>query len=102
MKLIVHAKNYLLLIALVTLLMSCKSNRFFKKNDSLHGIVQLDENQNINQSVDLLLYYPDDIVSNISWQQLSGESISLLANTSKVVSFTPTQAGEYNFSVSFS
>ena len=101
MKLIVHAKNYLLLIALVTLLMSCKSNLLFKKNDSLHGIVQLDENQNINQSVDLLLYYPDDIVSNISWQQLSGESISLLANTSKVVSFTPTQAGEYNFSVSF-
>ncbi|TYK66169.1 hypothetical protein [Colwellia echini] len=85
------------------LLFACDSNRFID-NDNLTqaSIIQLDDTQNINQSVDLLLYYPDDTVSNITWQQTSGEPVAILTNTSKVISFTPSQAGEYNFSVTFS
>lgn len=65
------------------------------------SIVQLDEVQNINQSVDLLLHFPSDSVSQINWEQTSGEPVLLLAKSSKVVSFTPTQAGNYSFTVSF-
>ncbi|KGJ86703.1 hypothetical protein [Colwellia psychrerythraea] len=65
------------------------------------SIVQLDEVQNINQSVDLLLHFPSDSVSQINWEQTSGEPVLLLAKSSKVVSFTPTQAGHYGFTVSF-
>ncbi len=65
------------------------------------SIVQLDEVQNINQSVDLLLHFPFDSVSQINWEQTAGEPVLLLAKNSKVISFTPTLAGDYTFSVSF-
>ena len=65
------------------------------------SIIQLDEVQNVNQSVDLLLHFPFDSVSQINWEQTAGEPILLFAKSSKVVSFTPTLAGDYTFSVSF-
>ncbi|ALO34452.1 hypothetical protein CMT41_06770 [Colwellia sp. MT41] len=94
--------NLLLSMSLVTLLTACDSNSNRIQTDySLNSIVQLDERQNINQSIDLLLHFPYDTVSNIRWQQLTGEPVTLLAKTSKVISFTPTSAGSYSFSVSF-
>ncbi|MEI6895298.1 MAG: hypothetical protein V5789_11900 [Colwellia sp.] len=66
-----------------------------------NSIVQLDDEQHINQSVDLILYYPNDSLSNIRWQQTAGEPVTILAKSSKVIAFTPTQAGEYSFSASF-
>lgn len=94
------------MFSLLTLVVSCKSNQLFEAKDDnnvtdVDGIVQLDESQNINQSVDLFLLLPNDDISDISWQQTSGNSVNLLASTSKAISFTPTQAGEYSFSVTF-
>ncbi|MGL1957437.1 MAG: hypothetical protein OCD00_09005 [Colwellia sp.] len=54
------------------------------------------------QSSDLILYFPDEKITNITWSQTSGKSVTLLAKTSKVVSFTPSESGSYSFSVSFS
>jgi hypothetical protein len=86
---------------LVILLTACNGNSFNNTDYPTDGIVQLDKTQNINQGIDLLLHYPDDNVSNISWQQTAGEAVTILAKTSKVVSFTPTLAGDYSFSVTF-
>ena len=108
--------NLVLPLALATLITACGSDSTSNSTDagtgngtsppqadySLNSIVQLDETQNINQSIDLLLYYPNDIVSNIRWQQTAGNPLTVLAKTSKVISFTPTTAGNYSFSVSFS
>jgi hypothetical protein len=66
------------------------------------NIIQLDSVQNINQSVDLALFFPSENISNIDWQQTDGAEVSLLSQTSKVVSFTPTEPGEYSFAVNFS
>ncbi len=70
-------------------------------NPSLADIIQLDPQQNINQSVDLALYIPSENISNIIWQQTSGVNVPLLSSTSKVISFTPKEAGDYSFNVSF-
>jgi hypothetical protein len=91
----------ILSLSLIALLAACNGN---SSNGSIYpegGIIQLDDTQNINQGVDLLLHFPKDSVSNISWLQTAGEPITFLAKTSKVISFTPTSAGDYSFSVSF-
>lgn len=88
-------------LSLITLLTACNGN---SSNGSIYpegGIIQLDETQNINQGVDLLLHFPKDNISNISWLQTAGEPVVFLAKTSKVISFTPTSAGDYSFSVNF-
>jgi len=94
--------NLLLSLSLATLLTACDSNSKHETDFTLDSIVQLDETQNINQSIDLLLHYPYDTVTNIRWQQTAGEPVTVLAKTSKVISFTPAIAGDYSFSVSFS
>ncbi|HCM48694.1 MAG TPA: hypothetical protein DIS98_14740 [Colwellia sp.] len=86
---------------LVTLLTACNGNSFNDTDYPTDGIVQLDKTQNINQGIDLLLHYPNDNVSNISWQQTAGEPVTILTKASKVISFTPTLAGDYNFRVTF-
>lgn len=102
MRLINSVNIYLLLsLSLVSLLTACDSNSNNETNYPVDDIVQLDETQNINQGVDLLLHFPYDTVSNISWQQTLGEPVTILAKTSKVISFTPTISGNYSFSVTF-
>lgn len=64
-------------------------------------ILQLEESSLINQGVDLILFYPDDVLTNIKWQQTSGAIVDLLAPSSKAVGFTPTSSGDYSFEVSF-
>lgn len=54
------------------------------------------------QSVELLLHLPSENITNIAWQQTSGENVELYAKNSKVVAFTPKNAGDYNFQVTFS
>ncbi len=93
--------NLLLSLLLITLLTACDSNSKHETNYALDTIIQLDEVQNINQGIDLLLHFPYDNVSDIHWQQTSGEPVTILAKTSKIISFTPTVAGEYSFSVTF-
>lgn len=93
--------NLLLPLSIAILLSACDSSSHHDTNYPLDSIVQLDEKQNINQSIDLLLHFPYDTVSNIRWQQTAGIPVTLLTDKSKVISFTPAQAGEYSFSVSF-
>ncbi|QBG34810.1 hypothetical protein [Litorilituus sediminis] len=66
------------------------------------SIVQVEDTLNINQGVELALYYPNDTLSNIHWQQTAGQPINLVAQNTKVLAFTPETAGDYSFSVSFS
>ncbi|KGJ87380.1 hypothetical protein [Colwellia psychrerythraea] len=96
------SKNLLVVTALITLLSACDNNsNHHETNYPIDSIVQLDKTQNINQSIDLLLHYPFDTVTDINWRQSAGEPVTILAKTSKVISFTPTLAGEYAFTVSF-
>ena len=67
-----------------------------------NSIVDIDRAYKINQSIELILYYPNDELSQIKWQQTSGSAVIFLAENSKVISFTPTQAGDYAFEVTFS
>lgn len=95
-------KITLLPILFTLVLTACdSSNNEPVTNYPTASIVQLDEVQNVNQSVDLLLHFPFDSVSQINWEQTAGEPVLLLAKNSKVVSFTPTLAGDYTFSVNF-
>jgi hypothetical protein len=66
------------------------------------GIIAFDDAAKTSQAVDLFLYYPDDILSNINWQQTAGASVPFHASNSKGIAFTPTIAGEYSFQVNFS
>ncbi|PKI18037.1 hypothetical protein [Colwellia sp. 12G3] len=101
MRLIIVNIYLLSSLLLVTLLTACNGNSFNETDYPVNSIVQLDDTQNINQGIDLLLHYPTDSVSNISWQQTAGEPVTILAKTSKVISFTPTVAGDYSFTVRF-
>jgi len=65
-------------------------------------IVQVDVTAFTGQSAELALFYPDEQLSNIQWQQTSGATITLLTKNSKVIAFTPQTAGNYSFDVSFS
>lgn len=65
-------------------------------------IIVIDTDLLTNQSVELVLFYPNDQLSNISWQQTAGENITLLAKNTKVIAFTPSSPGDYSFTVNFS
>jgi len=62
--------------------------------------IPLKNKTKVNQSSDLFLYYPNNKITDINWSQVSGPVITYLADTSKVIAFTPTVAGEYQFEVS--
>ncbi len=64
-------------------------------------ILQLEDTLLTNQGVDLILYLPEDDLTNIKWQQISGKAVDILASHSKVIGFTPTSSGDYSFKVSF-
>lgn len=80
---------------------STVTTHLVSRNFTDNTLIQLDNTQHINQSVELMLYYPNEEISNILWQQTSGEPVNILSNKSKVIAFTPSQAGEYSFNVSF-
>jgi len=73
-------------------------NRTFDANK----IVVIDTDLSTKQSVELILFYPDDKLSNIQWLQTAGENITLLTDNTKVIAFTPETPGEYSFTVDFS
>lgn len=68
----------------------------------INKIVIVDTDLLANQNIELILFYPNDKLSNIHWQQTAGENITLLTTNNKVISFTPRSTGEYQFTVSFS
>lgn len=65
------------------------------------GLIAFDNASKMNQAVELFLYYPDDTLSNISWQQSTGSELVFHAANSKVIAFTPATAGQYSFQVDF-
>ncbi|MEW6989901.1 hypothetical protein AADZ91_04340 [Colwelliaceae bacterium 6441] len=65
------------------------------------SITQVDETISVGQSTELLLVAPDDDISNVLWTQIAGESVEFYAKNSKVIGFTPLQAGEYSFQVAY-
>ena len=67
-----------------------------------NSIIVIDTDLLTNQSVELILFYPDDQLSNISWKQTAGENITLLTKNTKVITFTPSIPGDYSFTVNFS
>ena len=94
--------NLGLSLAVMATLSACDSNSFNNEpNQNETGIVLLDEVPTINQGVDLLLLATNQPISNILWQQTSGQAVTVLAASSKVISFTPAVDGEYSFTVSF-
>lgn len=89
-----------LMLPLTLFLMSC-DGKPRPIQPSTTDIIQLDSTQNINQSVDLAFYLPSESITNIEWQQTSGAQVSLLSPTSKVISFTPSEPGDYSFNINF-
>lgn len=71
-------------------------------NIDTNTIIVIETDLLTNQSVELVLFYPNDQLSNITWQQTAGENITLVAKKSKVIAFTPSIAGDYSFTVNFS
>ena len=65
------------------------------------GIIAFNENSKTGQPVELFLYYPDDSLNKISWQQTAGNTVVFLAGNSKGIAFTPSFAGDYSFQVNF-
>ena len=91
-------------LILIISLIGCGGSSTSENNTSpivQTSIIALDTDLQINQAVELVLYAPDENISDITWQQTSGESVNFLTPHSKVIAFTPTSAGNYSFSVSF-
>ncbi|WNC70720.1 hypothetical protein RGQ13_11320 [Thalassotalea psychrophila] len=53
------------------------------------------------KNADLILLKPKQSISEINWQQTSGETVEFLSEQSKVISFTIPSAGDYSFEVSY-
>ena len=73
-----------------------------KPQQDTNTIIVIDTDLLTNQSIELILYFPNERLSNISWQQTAGENTTLLTRNTKILTFTPDIAGDYSFSVNFS
>lgn len=65
-------------------------------------IVVADSYLGVEQPTELALFYPNDEITNITWQQTSGPEASLQSVRSKVLTFVPSELGSYDFQVNFS
>lgn len=65
------------------------------------GIIASDESSKTAQPVELFLYFPNDSISNINWQQTAGNHVVFHAGNSKGIAITPSSAGDYSFQVNF-
>ncbi len=63
-------------------------------------IIQLESSLAVGQSTELILF-SDKNLSGIQWQQTSGPDVTFYAPDSKVIGFSPSQAGNYSFAVEF-
>ena len=64
-------------------------------------IVQLESSLEIGQSTELVLHAPGENVTNITWRQTAGSDLEFYAADSKVIGFTPTEAGSYTIDVDY-
>ena len=64
-------------------------------------VVQLEGSLEIGQSTELILHAPGDNLTNITWRQTAGSYLEFYAKDSKVIGFTPTEAGSYTIDVDY-
>ena len=64
-------------------------------------IVQLESSLEIGQSTELILHAPGDNLTNITWRQTGGSGLEFYAKDSKVIGFTPAEAGSYTIDVDY-
>jgi len=69
--------------------------------DPIGEILQVEATVNRGQSTELVLYAPGFAITSIQWQQTAGADVEFYANDSKVIGFTPSEAGSYSFDVIF-
>ena len=65
------------------------------------GIIAFEQASKVAQPIELFIYYPNDTLSMINWQQTAGSDVIFHAGSSKGIAFTPPESGEYSFQVSF-
>ena len=64
-------------------------------------IVQLEGSLEIGQSTELILYASGNNLTNITWRQTAGSDLEFYAKNSKVIGFTPAEAGSYTIDVDY-
>jgi len=92
-----------IIYVLVFILAACNNNSDSTKVVTAGNNIATTVNDNAkkDQAIELLLLTPNKNITDILWTQTSGEPVNFLAHTSKVIAFTPSTAGSYSFSVSF-
>jgi len=65
------------------------------------SIISIDSDPASQQAVELVLFDPNETLSDINWQQTSGTTVNFLAKHSKVIAFTAPDAGDYSFTATF-
>ncbi len=65
-------------------------------------IVQLESSLKVGQSTELILHAPGDNLTKITWRQTAGSDLEFYAKDSKVIGFTPIEAGSYTIDVDYS
>jgi len=92
-------------ITLITFIQACgggtSKNVDNQEENTPFKVLIIEADFNLGKSIELILLSPTSQVSNIKWTQVSGTPIEFVASTHKVVSITPTSAGNYSFRVSF-
>jgi len=69
--------------------------------DGENQIVVADSYLGVGQPTELVLFYPNDEITNITWQQTSGPQATLQSVRSKMLTVVPSELGNYEFQVSF-
>lgn len=64
-------------------------------------ILLLDQDFYLGQAIELIVYFPNQSISNITWQQSAGTPVNLLTPNSKVLTVTPHEPGDYRFTATF-
>ncbi len=65
------------------------------------SIISIDSDPASQQAVELVLFDPNETLSDINWQQISGTTVNFLTKHSKVIAFTAPNAGDYSFTATF-
>ena len=92
-------KSLFITLLLITMISACGNSNSSVKEEA--QLILPDEIILIGQSTELLLHAPDNEITDIQWQQTSGETLIYYAANSKVIGFTPTVSGDYSFEVIF-
>ena len=68
---------------------------------SEQSILVNDDSILVNQSVELILYFPGQSLSNIQWTQIGGPDVSMVVDDAKVLSITVPSAEALTFQADF-